>query len=226
MKNQFFRKKISIYFMLAICFGCSMTQEKEVIGLWQLDNVHFMHFERKFEQAILSIHENGTFAVSQAENDFVGLYKINGDTLEFISTDETWFNEPWSLGISNGEMFLEGIGKNLSETSLTFKQLDQIPDLNIVEEKLIGSWDLYKIRGNGRSDKNLSNTLLHISDDGQYIIHDEFGLLEQGKMYINSRHRNIVFENNNIIWDVLLLNDELRLTDEQTGLQYCLREVR
>lgn len=212
--------------MLAICFSCSMTQEKEVIGLWQLDNVHFMHFERKFEQAILSIHENGTFAVSQAENDFVGLYKINGDTLEFISTDETWFNEPWSLGISNGEMFLEGIGKNLSETSLTFKQLDQIPDLNIIEEKLIGSWDLYKIRGNGRSDKNLSNTLLHISDDGQYIIYDELGLLEQGKMYINSRHRNIVFENNNIIWDVLLLNDELRLTDEQTGLQYCLREMR
>ncbi|MEQ8336419.1 MAG: hypothetical protein RIA62_03690 [Cyclobacteriaceae bacterium] len=203
-----------------------MTQEKEVIGLWQLDNVHFMHFERKFEQAILSIHENGTFAVSQAENDFVGLYKINGDTLEFISTDETWFNEPWSLGISNGKMFLEGIGKNLSETSLTFKQLDQIPDLNIIEEKLIGSWDLYKIRGNGRSDKNLSNTLLHISDDGQYIIYDELGLLEQGKMYINSRHRNIVFENNNIIWDVLLLNDELRLTDEQTGLQYCLREMR
>ncbi|MEQ8553543.1 MAG: hypothetical protein RIC06_20355 [Cyclobacteriaceae bacterium] len=203
-----------------------MTQEKEVIGLWQLDNVHFMHLERKFEQVILSIHENGTFAVSQAENDFVGLYKINGDTLEFISTDETWFNEPWSLGISNGKMFLEGIGKNLSETSLTFKQLDQIPDLNIIEEKLIGSWDLYKIRGNGRSDKNLSNTLLHISDDGQYIIYDELGLLEQGKMYINSRHRNIVFENNNIIWDVLLLNDELRLTDEQTGLQYCLREMR
>lgn len=212
--------------MLAICFSCSMTQEKEVIGLWQLDNVHFMHLERKFEQVILSIHENGTFAVSQAENDFVGLYKINGDTLEFISTDETWFNEPWSLGISNGKMFLEGIGKNLSETSLTFKQLDQIPDLNIIEEKLIGSWDLYKIRGNGRSDKNLSNTLLHISDDGQYIIYDELGLLEQGKMYINSRHRNIVFENNNIIWDVLLLNDELRLTDEQTGLQYCLREMR
>ncbi len=217
--------RLYLLIILFACFGCNTSSQDNLVGLWQLDNVHFMHFERKFEQAILAIYENGTFAVTGAEKDFVGVYKVNQDTLNFFSTDESWFNEKWKLKVKDGKLLLAGTTDKHTSTSLEFISLEKIPNLNDVEEKLIGSWDLYKIRGNGRSDKNLSNTLLHISNDGQYIIYDELGLLEQGKMHINSRHKNIVFENSNIKWDVLLLNDELRLTNEQTGLQYCLREI-
>ncbi len=219
-------RRLNLLSVLVVCFGCNTSNHDDLVGLWQLDNVHFMHLERKFEQAILSINENGTFAVSETEKDFVGVYKLNEDTLKFFSWEASWFNEEWKVKVNNGKMYLTGAGGSHTKTSLVFKSLEDIPNLNAVEEKLIGSWDLYKIRGNGRSDKNLSNTLLHISDDGQYIIHDELGLLEQGKMYINSRHKNIVFESNEIIWDVLIVDNELRLTDEKTGLQYCLRELK
>ena len=210
--------------VLAICIGCNNTSEDDLVGLWQLEKVNFMHFEKKFEQAILSINENGTFAVSETEKDFVGVYKVSQDTLKFFSREASWFNEKWKVKVNDGKMLLTGVSDNRNYTSLVFKSLERIPNLNAVEEKLIGSWVLYKVRGNGRSDKNLSNTLLYISEDGQYMIHDDLGLLEQGKMYINSRHNNIVFESNDVIWDVLLLDGELRLTNEQTGLQYCLRE--
>ena len=216
--------RLSILFGLVLCFGCKTSVKEDLVGLWQLDNVQFMHYERKFEQAILSINENETFAVSGAEKDFVGVYKVSQDTLKFFSRETSWFNEKWKVKFDDGKMLLTGANDNYISTSLVFKSLERIPNLNTVEEKLIGSWDLYKVRGNGRSDKNLPNTLLHISEDGQYMIHDDLGLLEQGKMYINSRHNNIVFESNDVIWDVLLLDGELRLTDEQTGLQYFLRE--
>lgn len=216
--------RLYLLIILFACFGCNSSSQDDLVGLWQLENVHFMHYERKFEQAILSINENGTFAVSEAERDFVGVYKVSQDTLKFFSREASWFNEKWKVKVKDGKMLLTGASNNQISTSLVFKSLERIPNLNTVEEKLIGSWDLYKVRGSGRSDKNLSNTLLHISEDGQYMIHDDLGLLEQGKMYINSRHHNIVFESNDVIWDVLLLDGELRLTNEQTGLQYCLRE--
>lgn len=218
--------RLSILFGLVLCFGCKTSVKEDLAGLWQLDKVHFLHFERKFEPVILSIDENGSFAVSQATKDFIGIYKIHADTLIFSSGDESWFNEKWIVKVKDGKMVLMGTDHHLSTTSLLFTSLQKIPDLNVVEEKLIGSWDLYEIKGNGRATRALSDTLLHIAEDGHYFISDELGILEQGEMYINSRHRNIVFENTNKIWDVLLLGDELRLTDEQTGLQYSLRERR
>lgn len=216
--------RLYLLIILFACFGCNTSSKDDLVGLWQLDNVHFMHFERKFEQAILAINENGTFAVSEAEKDFVGVYKVSQDTLKFFSREVSWFNEKWKVKVKDGKLFLTGTTDKHISTSLEFISLEKIPNLNDVEEKLIGSWDLYKVRGNGRSEKSLSNTLLHISENGQYMILDDLGLLEHGKMYINSRHNNIVFESSDVIWDVLLIDGELRLTNEQTGLQYCLRE--
>jgi hypothetical protein len=54
---------------------------------------------------------------------------------------------------------------------------------------------------------------------------DQNGLLEKGRVIINARHRKLIFEHDQTQWAMWFYGDELRLTNEQMGLQYSLRRM-
>jgi len=207
-----------------IQLGCNRHIENEVIGLWELDEAKRDGDGIDFQSTFIKFNANGSFAVSRRSKDLAGTYTFSSKEIKLLSNDEDWYNNTWTYSVLKEFIFLQGkdnIGRNLK---LRLKKIDQIPDFQEFENKVIGQWKLYKIRNGGSIEKPL-NTLFEINKRGKYVITKGDTILEKGNAIINTRHKKIIFESGDMIWDAWFYGDELRINNTKLKIEFSLRKL-
>jgi hypothetical protein len=215
------------YFGLLIIlslFGCTTNVKNKLIGLWQLENVWRDKLAMDHQTTFIKIDKNGSFALSRTSGGLSGTYTYSSKKINLTSEDKDWFNTSWAYIFSKDQVFLQGkdrLGRNLK---LEFNKIYQIPDFQEFENKVIGQWKLYKIRNRGHIEKPL-NTLFEINENSKYVITKGDTILEKGNAIINTRHKKIIFESGDMIWDAWFYGEELRINNTKLKIEYSLRKL-
>lgn len=213
-------------FWLPIMLGvvaCQQVTTKELAGLWELEHLEVDAVPRSANPTFMEINANSSFAVSRVSGDQVGMYHFDSPLIRFRSEDRSWFNTQWKIKYFKEFIILRGVEEGYRGTQLRFKRIETIPDFAEFEERVVGRWHMYKIRKNGEVEKVSASFTLE--RNGNYRMEDQNGLLEKGRVIINARHRKLIFEHDQTQWAMWFYGDELRLTNEQMGLQYSLRRM-
>jgi hypothetical protein len=176
------------------------------------------------QTTFIKIDKNGSFGLSRTSGGLSGTYTYSSKKITLTSEDKDWYNSSWSYIFSKDQVFLQGkdrLGRNLK---LEFNKIDQIPDFQEFENKVIGQWKLYKIRNRGHIEKPL-NTLFEINENSKYVITKGDTILEKGNATINTRHKKIIFESGDMIWDAWFYGEELRINNTKLKIEYSLRKL-
>ncbi|MTI33237.1 hypothetical protein [Xanthovirga aplysinae] len=215
--------KFALLVIILFQTTCNPFSKKDIEGLWQLEEAKIDGIIRTYGAIFLQINADNSFAVSRVTGDFGGLYSLRSNKLEMNSNDQLWFNKSWKVNYFEDYLFLKGIEFGNKTTKLEFRKIDEIPDFQDFENKIVGNWQLYQTIKEGNIEK-VFNTWFHIDGEGQYLIVDKNGLLEKGRVIINTRHKKVIFENDEMAWKAWFYGKELRLNHERLGIQYCLRK--
>lgn len=207
--------------MLLLCLGCSDISVEDIEGLWQLEEVQVDKMLMITGNTFLEIKDNNSFAVSRTSGDLSGIYFVKNDRIRMNSTDKQWFNRDWVVDHYMDYLILSAIGPR--KIHLKFKKISKIPRFEEFESDVFGKWDLYKVRSEDGIEK-LSNTWFDIDKSGRYAISNADGLLSNGKVVINTRHRTLIFEEDSTIWNIWFYGRELRIENPETDVQYSLRK--
>lgn len=214
--------KYRIIIVVVLLTGCSSYTSEDVEGLWQLEVVEIDAMKKPVSPTFIEFNPNRSFAVSRETGDLAGVYRLNSQQLSLYSQDQKWFNTTWSLYRHKDFLDLKGRDEKNRYARLRFRKIDKIPDFKEFENKILGKWQLYKMRKAGGIE-NLTNTWFRIDEEGNYIIEDANGPKEEGRAFINTRHKKIVFEKDSIQWAAWFYGKELRLNNEKLGVEYSLR---
>ncbi len=215
--------KYSGFLIVFLVFSC-IHREQDLAGLWQLEYVNIDGLEKPFSPMLLDIKEENNFALSKVSGDLVGTYRQTSNTLEWISEDQQWFNTRWNYRhYEEKTLDLYAPDKGLKNTKIRFRKIDEVPGFQVFANRLVGTWELYKIRERGQTTR-VQNTFLVI-DSLNYTIYNDAGVLESGRTLIDSRHRKIVFENGDLTWNIWFYGQEPRLDNKRLGIQYSLRQI-
>ncbi|MFY0626126.1 MAG: hypothetical protein JXR07_07525 [Reichenbachiella sp.] len=215
--------KLVLIFTCVFFFSCAEIQKKEIIGLWELYDVHVDVLPQNTSPTFIQFKVDNSFAVAKRKEDFSGLYDLRSNKLTFYSEDNLWFNTAWKVSYLGEYLILQDLNFVHRHTKLRFKKIDKMPDFQEFEDYLIGKWQMYKMRLNG-SPAPLFDTWFILDDHGRYTISDESGLLESGKVVINTRHKKVIFESDSTIWRAWTFGKELRLSNDEFDLEYSLRK--
>ena len=205
-------------------FGCDNHFEREDIhGLWELKDVNVDALNRTFQPTLLHIRPNLTYSVSMVSGDFSGIYQLRRSKLSFDAARHPWFRTSWRIEYFPDHIKLRGVDYPYRGTTLRLEKIEEVPDYRSFEEKVLGEWELYKMRTNEDTER-LENTKFSINSAGRYAIADDERVLDQGHAIINTRHHKIVFVKDSIQWDVWFYGREMRLENDKLGIQYSLRK--
>lgn len=210
-----------MFIVFCLQAGCHSITIDKIEGLWQLEEVNVDGMPKVSVSTFLEINANNCFAVSRTSGDLSGIYQIQSEKITLYSKDKEWFNRTWEVIRFGNMMVLKAPG--VRKIKLTFKKTHRIPDFQEFADNIMGNWELYEIRREGKIQKP-SQTWFSIADDGYYSIVDADGLLEQGKYVVNTRHKKIIFEEDSTIWDAWFWGNRLRLNNDQLKMQYSLRK--
>jgi hypothetical protein len=213
-------KYLHIILVLSV-LGCSDITVNDIEGLWQLEEVEVDKMPMSSGNTFLEISDNNSFAVSRTSGDLSGIYFIKNDRIRMNSQDKQWFNRDWIVDRYQQYLILSAIGPR--KTHLKFKKVREIPRFEEFESAIIGKWNLYKIRS-GEGIEKLSNTWFDIDSSGEYVISNAEGVLTNGKVVINTRHRKMIFEPDSTIWNAWFYGSELRIDNPKIDIQYSLRK--
>lgn len=217
-------QKLLLFTYLAIVLlSCDNTTTEDVAGLWQLEAIDIDGYVKEVKPVFIDLKEDNRFAVSQITGDLVGIYSLEDQLLQLKSNDRKWFNTSWKLEYFQDHFILHGKKTPYKTTHLRFKKIDKIPRFDGFANEITGKWQLYKIRRKNEIE-SVSGTWFNISEDGSYHISGNEGVLEYGRAIINTRHHKIIFEHDETIWDAWFYGRELRLENQQVGIQYSLRK--
>lgn len=228
-----------IFAIASFLFNCSQTDKKNpIIGLWALEEVKIDKYKEQPKSLFIQFTKDGTLAVAKASGDLSGLYKAGSDQLVISTVKENVYNQKWVLFCHGDILMLKGrtnysdfaIHKRYGNfgplnTELKFKRITKIPDYQEIEDRLMGTWDLYKVRKQHEI-KKLDGTTFEINSNGSYIMRSIDGTEEQGMMTINTRYRKVYFEKEKTVWDIDFFGQELRLSQPMLNLEYSLRRIK
>lgn len=223
MKNTVNIVKYWMFIFALLLTGCDSYTEKDIEGLWQLEVVEIDAMKRPVGPTFLEIKANQSFAVSRVTGDLAGVYRLRSDNLSLYSHDRQWFNTTWSLYCYRDILDLNGRDQHNRYAKLRFRKITKIPDFQEFEDKLVGNWQLYKIKKDGEIERQ-SATWFRIDARGNYSIADGENIIENGLAIINPRHRKLFFENDGTEWSAWFYGEELRLTDDKREVEYSLRK--
>ncbi|MFY0652134.1 MAG: hypothetical protein JXQ96_08885 [Cyclobacteriaceae bacterium] len=207
--------------LMILLIGCNSIDKEEVVGLWELHEVKVDAMQRTFDPTFLEIRSNNSFAVSRVTGDMSGLFDVKDAHLNFQSRDNHWFGRGWKVHRFSKYLILKDTAGNW--TSLKFKRIEKVPNFQEFENRLIGNWELYKLRREGKPER-VADTWFDIGSDGSYKISTKESVLESGHLAINTRHKKVIFEHDSTLWDAWFFGKELRLANNQLGIQYSLRK--
>lgn len=204
--------------------GCDNPFEREdLYGLWELKEVNVDALDRTFQPTLLMIKPNWTYSVSMVSGDFSGIYQLSRNQVRFDAAAHPWFTTSWHIEYFPDHIKLRGTEYGYRGTMLRLEKLEKVPDYHSFEEKVLGAWELYKVRTKD-STSLLSNTTFSIGEEGAYSIVQGDVVLDRGPAIVNTRHHKIVFVRDSLQWDVWFYGREMRLENEKIGTQYSLRK--
>lgn len=203
--------------------SCTSIDKKNIQGLWQLEEVEVDGIDRTVGPVFIDLKPNGSFAASQLSGDLVGTYSFHSPLLELHSTDRSRFNTTWILKYFKEYFVITGREEGFRNIKLQFRKIDKIPSFEEFEDRIVGNWELYKIRRKGEVER-LYDTWFSIHKDGAYSLTNKEGNGEKGHAIINARHHKIIFEPDDTAWNAWFYGQELRLTNEKMRIQYSLRK--
>jgi len=206
-----------------ILSSCSTSKNQQHIGIWELEGFKIDQFPYSFQPTFIQFNKNSSFAVAQTKKDQVGIYSLGSGKINFQSGDDIWFNNTWNFFINDDFLSLTGKDQLNRNSELKFRKVNNVPDYQEFEDRIIGSWELYKVRQNGDFEM-LSNTWMNITDANSYHITNRQGIMENGKISIDTRHQKMFFESDQSSWKAWFYGHELRLNNKKAGLQYSLRK--
>ena len=215
--------KYLIVFFCGLLAACSSYTRQDIEGLWQLEEVEIDAMRKAVSPTFIEINPNRSFAVSRETGDLAGVYRLSSKQLSFYSQDQSWFNTTWRLYKYKDFLDLKGRDEKNRYARLRFRKIDKIPDFQEFENKILGKWQLYKIK-KASEIQNLTDTWFIIDSDGNYLIEDTSGPREEGRAFINTRHKKIVFEKDSVQWAAWFYGKELRLNNDKLGVEYSLRK--
>lgn len=207
---------------ITIFSGCGESENADLQGLWQLEKINIDGYERPLSRGFVEFKDDGSFAVSQVDGDFLGTYTIRDKTTQLVSNTTSWFNTSWTFFTLDGQLHLRGTELGFRNTKLTFRKVNQVPAFDDFETRLMGVWNLYKIYQDDQI-KVQRNTQMTFDDGSSYSIKEDSIEQEAGLVIIDTRHQKISFEHHETAWRAWFYGDELRLSNDQMGLRYCLR---
>ena len=227
--------RITLFLLLiSLLLSCdSNISKSEVSGLWELEELKIDEKPENFIKQYLSIESDNTFSIASPKKDIVGLYAIKGNKLVLNSEDEKWYNASWKVHFYEDKMLLTGRGTypkpsgygdkvHQLNTKLLFVKTESIPDNSEFVSQLIGKWELYKIRTENSIEKQYQ-TYFSIESDGKYSISKDGEDIGSGVIEIDARHKKILFQQEQKSWDAKFYGAELRLKNDEMGIQYSLR---
>ncbi len=218
------KRKIFLLLALISLGGCDNSFERsDIMGLWELKQVTVDALDRPVKPTLLQIKPNSTFSVSMVSGDFSGIYQLRGRRLNFDASDHKWFRTSWTIDYYPDYILLQGTEWGYRGTILRLEKITEVPDYRSFEEKVLGDWQLYKIRTKGEVEA-FEETTFTIDESGRYAITQEGATLDEGQAIINTRHHKIVFVRDSIQWDAWFYGRELRLENKQMDIQYSLRK--
>lgn len=202
--------------------SCVNIDHQKIVGLWELQEVTVDVIPKEVQATYLKINADQSFAIARRSGDISGIYTFGPKSIAFVSEDVRWFNTKWKMSYIDGNLILTGVAFKYRGTKLRFQQVTNVPDFQEFENKLIGDWQIYSTQQNDNW-QPLKDTWFRIDENGNYAILDSSGLLEQGQVAINTRHKKIIFESDSTIWNAWFYGPELRLDNTEFGLHYSLR---
>ncbi len=197
--------------------------KSELYGLYELRTINVDGIDRYHSPEFIEFKPDGSFALSLVKGDYLGFYQLRGSELKLSSESGGRFNAHWNLTILPDQIQLKGLDDGYKVTKMYFSRINEVPSFDDFEERVLGTWQIYKSRENGEMER-VPSTFMHI-DHQSYRIEVNGQLVETGASVINTRHRKIVFENDEVMWKAWFYGDELRLTNPKNGFQYDLRKV-
>jgi len=216
----------NLLIILTIAFyACQSLKKEEIIGLWELENVLRDKMVVAGEATYLQIHPNGSYSVSRTTGDMSGVYQLGETKIHFQGVDKKgWFNSDWKAERIQEYLLLAGRDNENRRVEMKFKQIEQIPTFSEFEQQVVGRWEMFLMMKNGIPEK-IPKTFMFIDGSGNYTISDIKGIQDQGRSVINTRHHKVIFEREDTYWDVWFWGKELRLLNNELGIQYHLRRV-
>ncbi|MEP5611911.1 MAG: hypothetical protein ABJP45_06660 [Cyclobacteriaceae bacterium] len=216
-------KCLLLFVFLSLLGGCQPALDEELEGIWSLQEVNVDGLDKMFNPTFIEIQSRNRFAVSQTSGDLVGMYRLSSRNLFLRSDDQKWFNTNWELRrLPNGIGFF-GLEYGYRTTELRFRKIKEIPDFQTFENSIVGKWEIYKIR-TASSVQDLTDTWFTLDNNKNYSITSGDTLLEKGSAIVDTRHRKIIFENDETSWKAWFYGKELRLDNEKLDIQYRLKK--
>ncbi len=209
--------------LLVLSISCQTLEKSELKGIWSLREVNIDGLDRTFEPTFIEMQPDDRFALSTTSGDFVGIYGLNDSKLVLKSNDERWFNTNWKIKKVENSLRLSGLDTPHKTTHLRFVKIKSIPDFQSFENDLVGRWELYKIRTKGNVER-LNDTWFTLNSKKTYTITKSDSLVEEGHVTVDTRHKKIIFENDETSWRIWYFGTELRLENEKMDVQYSLRK--
>lgn len=212
----------NLSFVLFLLCSCSPSRS-DLYGLYELQVINVDGIDRSHSPEFIEFKQDGSFALSLVKGDYLGFYELTWSKLKLSSESGGRFNANWNLTILPNQILLKGLDDGYRVTEMYFSIIDKVPDFDDFEERVLGTWQIYKTRDNGDV-KHAATTFMHI-DAKSYRIEVDGQLVENGASVINTRHHKVVFESDDVMWEAWFYGKELRLTNPKNGFQYDLRRV-
>jgi len=171
----------------------------------------------------IDFSQGNSIAISRTSGDILGFFRVDSETITFKSNDPSWFNSKWKIAILQGELWLRGKDIPYRTTELRFKRIEEIPSFEEIEARIIGDWEIYKVREKGEL-QTLQNTTFSIDARGLYVIKSNDNVMESGKAAIDTRHLKMIFLDDETSWNIWFYGDEMRLESQYRQIQYSLRK--
>lgn len=209
--------------LVSTAFSCSSLTDKDLTGLWELEELKVDEYKRKHTPTFLEFHTNKSFAASMTSGDLAGIYRLNDEIIDFESIDSKWFNGRWTINYWGSHLFLKGKGVDQRNTKLKFKRIDVVPSFEEFENKMVGRWQLYKRQTDVV--ELVHDTWFNIDNKGNYTILKGETAVQKGKALIDTRHRQVFFQYDQTKWRAWFFGPELRLSNDEIGIKYRLRKA-
>lgn len=217
-------KKLAVTILAGLLAGCKSYTEEDIVGLWQLEEVEIDAMRQPVSRTFFEVKPNRIFAVSRVGGDLAGVYRLEQDRLRLFSTDLSWFNNSWSMYRFKEHLDLKGRDEHSRYARLRFRKIDRVPTFEEFADRVTGKWQLYKVRSSNDVVERLTDTWFQIDDEGNYSITSAGLLQDQGTAVIDTRHKKIVFADNQKEWSAWFYGNELRLSNAKSGIEYSLRK--
>ena len=216
-------KKVLLIFVLFLVIMSCGSNTKKLTGIYELRELNVDGLDKFTNPIFFEFKDDQTFALSLVNGDFLGFYSLNGSVLKLSSESGGRFNASWKMTNYKDRLLLEGLDEGYTVTKMVFNKINIVPAFEEFESKILGEWQIYKTRQNGKMER-IADTYMSI-DKNTYAIRMQKDTIEQGLAVINTRHRKILFENEDMQWEAWFYGEELRLTNPINGFQYDLRKL-